>query len=63
MLDRGSLRVLEVNIVDDSLAAMVIGFSPMTATGLIGWLIAGRLICITIMVVNIAFNGSIFTGR
>jgi hypothetical protein len=52
-----------VYIVDDSLAAMVIGFSPMTATDLIDWLIAGRLICITIMVVNIAFNGGIFTRR
>ena len=43
------------------LIAIVGGSSTIMATGLIGWLIAVGLICVTVMVVNIVFNGGIFT--
>jgi hypothetical protein len=45
------------------LIAIVSESTPMMATGLIGWLMAVGLICVTVMVVNIVFNGGIFTRR
>jgi hypothetical protein len=45
------------------LIAIVVGSTPIMATGLIGWLMAVGLICVTVMVVNIVFNGGIFTRR
>ncbi len=45
------------------LIAIVTGSTPIMATGLIGWLMAVGLICVTVMVVNIVFNGGIFTRR
>ena len=45
------------------LVSIVLGSAPVMATGILGWLIAVGLICVTIMVVNIVFNGGIFTRR
>ncbi len=45
------------------LIAIVSGSTPIMAAGLIGWLMAVGLICVTVMVVNIVFNGGIFTRR
>ncbi len=45
------------------LIAIVSGSTPIMAAGLIGWLMAMGLICVTVMVVNIVFNGGIFTRR
>lgn len=43
------------------LIAIVAGSSTIITSGLIGWLIAVGLICVTVMVVNIVYNGGIFT--
>lgn len=43
------------------LIAIVVGSATIMASGLIGWLIAVGLICVTVMVVNIVYNGGIFT--
>ena len=42
------------------LVAIVSGSTPIMAAGLIGWLMAVGLICVTVMVVNIVFHGGIF---
>ena len=45
------------------LISIVLGSTLIMAAGLIGWLMTVGLICVTVMVVNIVFNGGIFTRR
>jgi hypothetical protein len=41
----------------------IVTTNAILALGLTAWLIVAGLICVTVMVVNIVFNGGIFTRR
>jgi hypothetical protein len=41
----------------------IVTSNAILAMGLTAWLIVAGLICVTVMVVNIVFNGGIFTRR
>ena len=41
----------------------IVTTNAILAMGLTAWLIVAGLICVTVMVVNIVFNGGIFTRR